>query len=80
MRVTRHPQMVGQAIWCLAHTLWVGNSFMLTTSLGLMVHHLFGCWHGDRRLEAKYGEAFQKVSFGYELGVVSPGYEQGLVC
>jgi len=61
MRVTRHPQMVGQAIWCLAHTLWVGNSFMLTTSLGLMVHHLFGCWHGDRRLEAKYGEAFKKV-------------------
>lgn len=59
--VCRHPQMVGQALWCLAHTLWVGNSFMVTTSLGLMVHHLFGCWHGDRRLAAKYGEAFEKV-------------------
>jgi uncharacterized membrane protein len=54
-------QAVGQALWCFAHTLWVGNSFMVTTSLGLMAHHLFGCWHGDRRLEAKYGEAFEKV-------------------
>lgn len=61
MRITRHPQMVGQAIWCLAHTLWIGNSFMVTTSVGLMVHHLFGCWHGDRRLSAKYGEAFEEV-------------------
>jgi len=61
MRITRHPQMVGQGLWCLAHTLWVGNSFMVTTSLGLMVHHLFGCWHGDRRLKAKYGEAFESV-------------------
>jgi zeta-carotene isomerase len=56
-----HVQAVGQALWCFAHTLWVGNSFMVTTSLGLMAHHLFGCWHGDRRLQAKYGEAFEKV-------------------
>lgn len=56
IRITRHPQMVGQALWCLAHTIWIGNSFMVTTSLGLMAHHLFGCWHGDRRLYAKYGE------------------------
>ncbi|KAJ9518698.1 hypothetical protein QJQ45_018720 [Haematococcus lacustris] len=61
MRITRHPQMVGQLIWCAAHTLWIGNSFMVTTSLGLMAHHLFGCWHGDRRLAAKYGEAFEAV-------------------
>mmetsp|Transcript_36482 Transcript_36482/g.103046 ORF Transcript_36482/g.103046 Transcript_36482/m.103046 type:complete len:384 (-) Transcript_36482:303-1454(-) len=61
IRITRHPQMVGQAMWCLAHTIWIGNSFMVTTSLGLMAHHLFGCWHGDRRLSAKYGEAFEKV-------------------
>ena len=26
-----------------------------------MAHHLFGCWHGDRRLEAKYGETFLDV-------------------
>ncbi len=26
-----------------------------------MAHHLFGCWHGDRRLSAKYGEAFEVV-------------------
>lgn len=54
-------QAFGQALWCLAHTLWVGNSFMMATSLGLMAHHAFGCWHGDRRLADKYGEAFEKV-------------------
>lgn len=62
MRITRHPQMVGQAVWCLAHTLWIGNSFMIVTSAGLMAHHLFGCWHGDRRLKAKYGDAFDAVA------------------
>ncbi|GAB4819560.1 hypothetical protein N2152v2_006606 [Parachlorella kessleri] len=61
MRITRHPQMLGQLIWCLAHTLWVGSSFMVVTSLGLMAHHLLGCWHGDYRLKRKYGEAFEVV-------------------
>ena len=31
------------------------------TSLGLMAHHLFGCWHGDKRLSDKYGAAFEEV-------------------
>lgn len=61
MRITRHPQMVGQVIWCLAHTLWIGSSFMIVTSVGLVLHHLFAVWHGDRRLLARYGEAFEKV-------------------
>lgn len=61
MRITRHPQMVGQVLWCVAHTLWIGNSFTLITSLGLTAHHVFGVWHGDRRLSAKYGEAFEVV-------------------
>ncbi|NJR62317.1 MAG: hypothetical protein HC769_27955 [Cyanobacteria bacterium CRU_2_1] len=59
IRVTRHPQMVGQVIWCVAHTLWLGTSFMVVTSLGLILHHLFGVWHGDRRLQARYGESFE---------------------
>ncbi|TVQ57914.1 MAG: hypothetical protein EA366_07720 [Spirulina sp. DLM2.Bin59] len=58
IRITRHPQMVGQIIWCVAHTLWLGTTFTLVTSLGLIAHHLFAVWHGDRRLAAKYGEAF----------------------
>lgn len=58
IRITRHPQMVGQLIWCIAHTLWLGTSFTLLTSVGLMLHHLFAVWHGDRRLLARYGEAF----------------------
>ena len=54
-------QMTGQIIWCVAHLLWIGNSFTLTTSVALCAHHAFGVWHGDRRLAAKYGEAFDSV-------------------
>jgi uncharacterized membrane protein len=61
MRITRHPQMVGQVIWCIAHSLWLGTSFTLVTSLGLIVHHLFAVWHGDRRLQKRYGESFLAV-------------------
>jgi len=58
IRITRHPQMVGQVIWCIAHTLWLGTSFTLITSLGLILHHLFAVWNGDRRLYNRYGKAF----------------------
>lgn len=61
IRITRHPQAFGQLIWCVAHTAWIGSSFMVATSLGLMVHHAFACWHGDFRLKRKYGEAFESL-------------------
>ncbi len=61
IRICRHPQMVGQLLWCIAHTLWLGTTFTLVTSLGLILHHLFGVWHGDRRLESRYGEEFLAV-------------------
>ncbi|MDK3157257.1 NnrU family protein [Kamptonema cortianum] len=61
IRITRHPQMVGQIIWCIAHTLWLGTTFMVVTSLGLILHHVFGVWHGDRRWQMRYGEAFEAV-------------------
>ncbi|MGB3205908.1 MAG: NnrU family protein, partial [Crinalium sp.] len=61
IRISRHPQMVGQVIWCIAHTLWIGTTFTLLTSMGLVLHHLFAVWHGDRRLLARYGEAFETV-------------------
>jgi uncharacterized membrane protein len=61
IRITRHPQMVGQIVWCIAHTLWIGSSFMVVTSLGLILHHLFGVWHGDRRLYQRYGDAFLEL-------------------
>ncbi|MCY7389925.1 MAG: hypothetical protein LH647_00020, partial [Leptolyngbyaceae cyanobacterium CAN_BIN12] len=51
----------GQVIWCVAHTLWLGTTFTLLTSIGLVLHHLFGVWHGDRRLLARYGSAFEAV-------------------
>ncbi|KAK6914394.1 NnrU domain [Dillenia turbinata] len=61
MRITRHPQMVGQVIWCIAHTVWIGNSVAAAASLGLIAHHLFGVWNGDRRLALRYGKAFEVV-------------------
>lgn len=61
IRITRHPQMVGQVIWCIAHTLWIGTTFTLLTSVGLVLHHLFAVWHGDKRLLRRYGDAFEAV-------------------
>ena len=61
IRITRHPQMVGQVIWCVAHALWLGTSFMVVTSIGLILHHLFAVWHGDQRMLSRYGEAFEAV-------------------
>ncbi|ACK68926.1 NnrUfamily protein [Gloeothece citriformis PCC 7424] len=61
IRISRHPQMVGQVIWCIAHTLWIGTTFTLVTSIGLIAHHLFAVWHGDHRLQQRYGDAFSKV-------------------
>ncbi|KAL5703133.1 zeta-carotene isomerase [Ranunculus cassubicifolius] len=61
MRITRHPQMVGQVIWCLAHAIWIGNSVAVAASVGLIGHHLFGVWNGDRRLSLRHGEAFEIV-------------------
>ena len=60
MRVTRHPQAIGQIIWCVAHSLWIGTTFTLITSLGLISHHLFAIWHGDKRLEFKFGDEFHR--------------------
>jgi uncharacterized membrane protein len=61
MRITRHPQMVGQLIWCVAHTLWIGSTFTVVTSIGLMLHHLFAVWHGDYRLGQRYGAEYELV-------------------
>jgi uncharacterized membrane protein len=61
IRIARHPQMVGQVIWCMAHTLWIGTTFTLATSFGLIGYHLFAVWHGDRRLAIRYGETFESV-------------------
>ncbi|WP_308254964.1 NnrU family protein [Geminocystis sp. GBBB08] len=61
IRISRHPQMVGQVIWCIAHTLWLGTTFTILTSFGLIAHHLFAVWHGDRRLTKRYGDSFLKV-------------------
>ncbi len=61
IRITRHPQAIGQIIWCFAHFLWIGTSFTLITCLGLIAHHLFAIWHGDRRLKNKFGDEFEEV-------------------
>jgi len=60
-RITRHPQMVGQLVWCAAHTAYIGTSFMCATSAMLCAHHFFSVWNGDRRLQEKYGEQAELV-------------------
>ncbi len=61
IRISRHPQAVGQVLWCLTHLLWIGSSFMVVTSAGLIAHHLFAIWNGDRRLSARFGDAFAEL-------------------
>jgi uncharacterized membrane protein len=61
IRVSRHPQAVGQVLWCATHLLWIGTSFMAVTCLGLIGHHLFAIWNGDRRLRNRFGEEFEAV-------------------
>ncbi|MBA4734032.1 MAG: hypothetical protein EVB06_01165 [Synechococcus sp. MED-G133] len=61
IRISRHPQAIGQILWCLTHALWIGSSFMLVTCFGLVAHHLFAVWHGDRRLKERFGEAFDDL-------------------
>jgi zeta-carotene isomerase len=61
IRITRHPQAMGQVLWCLAHSIWLGTSTALAASAVLVAHHLYSVWHGDRRLATRHGEAFDYV-------------------
>ncbi|MCP9888994.1 hypothetical protein KBY96_13780 [Cyanobium sp. ATX 6A2] len=61
IRISRHPQAVGQILWCATHLLWIGSSFMVATCAGLIAHHLFAVWNGDRRLRNRFGEAFEEL-------------------
>jgi uncharacterized membrane protein len=61
IRVSRHPQAVGQILWCATHLLWIGSSFMVATCAGLIAHHLFAIWNGDRRLANRFGAAFEEL-------------------
>lgn len=61
IRVSRHPQAVGQVLWCATHLLWIGTSFMLVACAGLIGHHLFAVWNGDRRLRNRFGPAFEEL-------------------
>jgi zeta-carotene isomerase len=59
IRITRHPQAMGQIMWCVAHSAWLGTSTAVSASAVLVLHHLYSVWHGDRRLQMKHGEAFE---------------------
>ena len=61
IRISRHPQAVGQVLWCITHLLWIGSSFMVATCIGLIAHHLFAIWNGDRRLAKRFGSAFEEL-------------------
>jgi uncharacterized membrane protein len=55
IRITRHPQLWGQIMWCLAHSAWIGSSMAITISCALIGHHFIAAWHGDRRLQRRFG-------------------------
>lgn len=61
IRITRHPQFVGQVMWSAAHLTMVGSTFTALTMALLVGHHYFACWNGDRRLEDEHGENFLKI-------------------
>ena len=61
IRISRHPQAVGQILWCATHLLWIGSSFMVAACVGLIGHHLFAVWNGDRRLRNRFGPAFEEL-------------------
>jgi zeta-carotene isomerase len=61
IRITRHPQFVGQVMWSTAHLAMVGTSFTALTMALLVGHHAFACWNGDRRLYDAHGDAFLKI-------------------
>jgi uncharacterized membrane protein len=61
IRISRHPQAIGQILWCCTHLLWIGSSFMVATCAGLIAHHLFAIWNGDRRLSNRFGAAFEEL-------------------
>ena len=61
IRISRHPQAVGQILWCATHLLWIGSSCMVAACIGLSGHHLFAVWNGDRRLANRFGEAFEAL-------------------
>ena len=61
IRITRHPQAVGQLLWCAAHTIYLGTSTAVAASAMLILHHAFACYHGDLRLATRHGDAFEYV-------------------
>lgn len=61
IRITRHPQYIGQLMWSVGHLAMVGTSFTALTMFLLVGHHYFACWNGDRRLLAEHGENFLKI-------------------
>ena len=61
IRITRHPQAFGQFLWSAAHGAAIGTSVTWTTMALLVAHHAFSIWHGDTRLQAKYGPAFDAL-------------------
>jgi len=61
IRITRHPQFVGQIMWSAGHLAMVGTSFTALTMALLVGHHAFACWNGDRRYYDAIGEDFLKI-------------------
>jgi uncharacterized membrane protein len=60
IRVSRHPQLTGMTLWCISHTLWMGSTFMIATSIGLIGYHVLASWNGDRKRLELFGDEYKE--------------------
>jgi len=80
-RITRHPLLMGLAIYGVAHLLAANvNAAELAFFGGFVLFPLVGCWHQDQRKLATVGESYRSF---YEqtpfLPFTGPGAIRGLM-
>ena len=55
IRITRHPFLVGVALWAGSHLLVKGDAASMVLFGGMLVLALGGMWHIDKKKEARLG-------------------------
>jgi uncharacterized membrane protein len=61
IRITRHPFLVGVALWASSHLLVQGDAAAMVLFGGMLVLAVGGMWHIDRKKEARLGAAWGPI-------------------
>ena len=61
IRITRHPFLVGVALWAGAHLLVRGDTASISLFGGVLTLALGGMWHIDRKKAARLGAAWGPI-------------------